>query len=317
MTISGAGKGLGWIDFKITAITINGSDHLPNPQEGEAPTEDIGYTVALSGIPMYATAENDEFSFTVVKASKWRSDPGPYEWTASGQALRKLARWDGGQWVVHNNISDPTYTHDASGSGSWKVEKKYVCSVCKRTDVSSPTAHHVPCPNSNCNAGRSYWKCYGVPASHALLATCSNCNATNVYACSGHPNSCTSSGSTPPTGSTPPAPTDNTPNCQDCTSDCSSPCSCTNSGTCGGTVSTPPSGSTPPSNTPEPPPAPEPKLVQCTKCNGTYDPNDASDKSRHTVLQPCLHWGCSVVFYVCSPELAGPCAPGYSAHSAD
>ena len=26
-------------------------------------------------------------------------------------------------------------------------------------------------------------------------------------------------------------PTDNTPNCQDCTSDCSSPCSCTNSGT--------------------------------------------------------------------------------------
>ena len=56
--------------------------------------------------------------------------------------------------------------------------------------------------------------------------------------------------SSPPTASTPPPPpqpTDNTPNCQDCTSDCSSPCNCTNSGTCGGTVSTPPSGSTPPS----------------------------------------------------------------------
>ena len=34
--------------------------------------------------------------------------------------------------------------------------------------------------------------------------------------------------------------TDNTPNCQDCTSHCSSPCSCSNSGTCNGTVSTPP-----------------------------------------------------------------------------
>ena len=30
--------------------------------------------------------------------------------------------------------------------------------------------------------------------------------------------------------------TDGTPNCPDCTSDCSSPCSCTNSGTCGGSV---------------------------------------------------------------------------------
>ena len=41
------------------------------------------------------------------------------------------------------------------------------------------------------------------------------------------------SGSTPPTGSTPP---DNTPNCSDCTSHCSSPCSCSTSGTCNGTV---------------------------------------------------------------------------------
>lgn len=35
-------------------------------------------------------------------------------------------------------------------------------------------------------------------------------------------------------GSTPP--TDNTPNCSDCTSHCSSPCSCSTSGTCNGTV---------------------------------------------------------------------------------
>ena len=41
---------------------------------------------------------------------------------------------------------------------------------------------------------------------------------------------------------------DATPNCSDCTSHCSSPCRCTNSGTCNGTVSTPP---TPSDNTPD------------------------------------------------------------------
>ena len=46
----------------------------------------------------------------------------------------------------------------------------------------------------------------------------------------------TSSTESPVVSSTP-TPTDNTPNCQDCTSDCSSPCSCTNSGTCGGSSS--------------------------------------------------------------------------------
>ena len=46
------------------------------------------------------------------------------------------------------------------------------------------------------------------------------------------------SGSGSGSGSTP---TDNTPNCQDCTSHCSSPCNCSNSGTCDGTASTPPS----------------------------------------------------------------------------
>ena len=45
------------------------------------------------------------------------------------------------------------------------------------------------------------------------------------------PCSCTNSGTCNGTV------TDNTPNCQDCTSHCSSPCSCTNSGTCNGTVS--------------------------------------------------------------------------------
>ncbi len=60
-------------------------------------------------------------------------------------------------------------------------------------------------------------------------------------ACSGN-SSPPPTGSAPPSDSTPPPPTpsDDTPNCQDCTSHCSSPCSCSNSGTCNGTVSTPP-----------------------------------------------------------------------------
>lgn len=145
---------------------------------------------------------------------------------------------------------------------------------------------------------------------------------TWYYSCNGQPcsesdNHIDDDDSSPPTGSTPPAPaapTDHTPNCQDCTSDCSSPCSCTNSGTCGGTVSTPPSGSQPPS--PEPPAPPEPASVLCSTCNGTYNPADASDRSYHKDYQNCVNWGCSVAFLLCSPELSGPCVPGYSAHSA-
>ena len=189
MTISGTAMGLGWIDFKITSITINGSNHLTNSQYGEAPTEEIGYMAAVVGIPLSDSVENDDFSFPV-RAASWTATPGTYNWSASGLAVRKLARWDGSQWVVHNDTSDPAYRHSASGSGSWTVKKTNVCSFCKRTGVSSATAHHVPCPNPNCNAGRAYWNCYGVPPSHALLATCSSCNAANVYACSGHPESC-------------------------------------------------------------------------------------------------------------------------------
>ena len=143
-----------------------------------------------------------------------------------------------------------------------------------------------------------YWSCAGT----------SSCNNVSNHI---------SGGSTPPTGSTPPPPsppTDNTPNCSDCTSDCSSPCICSNSGTCGGTVSSPPSGSNPPSGGGSNPPSPT--LVNCPNCPGSYDPNDASDKSYHTDWVNCINWGCSTAFRKCNPSASGSCVGG-GTHSAN
>ena len=121
------------------------------------------------------------------------------------------------------------------------------------------------------------------------------------------------SGGMPPSGST--SPSDNTPNCPDCTSHCSSPCSCTNSGTCGGSVAYHPCGehettvsgdhslqasctSTDANGNsctvtnfyacdnhshvyPTPPTPPTPTLVSCSRCDVSYDPN-SSEASQHT-----------------------------------
>ena len=123
----------------------------------------------------------------------------------------------------------------------------------------------------------------------------------------------TGSGSTPPSGggsNPPPPPTDNTPNCQDCTTHCSSPCSCTNSGTCNGTVAAPP------------PPEPEPTLVACERgrgcavrssdgracyvdtsrsaCGHTYWSCNASAVSWHVTPHPCTRSGCDASYTNCS-----------------
>ena len=77
---------------------------------------------------------------------------------------------------------------------------------------------------------------------------------------------------------------DNTPNCPDCTSDCSSPCGCTNSGTCGGTVVAPP------------PPPPEPEPPTTVACGRSACTESVSSSKQHK-SNPCAaghtYWTCN------------------------
>ena len=99
--------------------------------------------------------------------------------------------------------------------------------------------------------------------------------------CTSHcssPCSCTNSGTCNGTV------TDNTPNCSDCTSHCSSPCSCSNSGTCNGSVSTPP---------------PKPSGTTCSACNVSYNPNSTYHVNLHRVRE-CRFSGCGNTWQACS-----------------
>lgn len=130
---------------------------------------------------------------------------------------------------------------------------------------------------------------------HAMQASCSGsttrngstvyCQSTNFYLCQ-HDNHDWPPASNPPQGSTPPSPSpsDETPNCQDCTSHCSSPCSCTNSGTCNGTVAT------------LPPSPPEPTLVACGRRRCT---ERVSERNKHLV-DPCS--ACHQTYWSCGPH---------------
>ena len=86
--------------------------------------------------------------------------------------------------------------------------------------------------------------------------------------------------------------TDETPNCPDCTTHCSSPCGCTNSGTCNGAASAPSTPTTPP-------PEPEPTTVACGGASYTGCPG-ASSGTEHQVLL-CSN-GCGNGYWTCSTD---------------
>ncbi|MDE0015016.1 MAG: hypothetical protein OXU51_02430 [Candidatus Poribacteria bacterium] len=183
-------------------------------------------------------------------------------------------------------------------------------------DPKSSSAHSHRSVSYACST-HTYYACQTPStSSHAWVSSCSETengktctNTSGYYACSPHSHSyptdntpncsgcttdcsypCSCSGSGTCGGSTMPTPTDNTPNCSGCTSHCSSPCRCSESGTCNGTVAAPP---------PTPMPTPPPPSGPTCPSGHTYDPNNSSEVDRHTVLRICRRRNCGQTWYRC------------------
>ena len=163
--------------------------------------------------------------------------------------------------------------------GSHKLfSKKQDCEVVwwtcdNKVDVCDKTASHV-------KPREKSWKQKYVAPDGSVSQYPPTDNTPN---CSGCTSDCSSPCDCSGSGTCGGTVTDNTPNCMDCTSHCSSPCRCLNSGTCNGTVATPP-------------PPPEPTLVKCRACNARYDPKSSSAAQHTRQTFPCgVHsgWACS------------------------
>ena len=186
---------------------------------------------------------------------------GDWNWNGSGSATITGVGWfsnstgtisfppqvgmsSGGQWDT--TTSQPVTV--TSGNGDWHVRlNDSTVTICTQVTcddrVNTEDEHYIPCPTTTCG---KYWKCQPEKEVHAewpcigcgisyricdnsfhvfeeSCSTDTNCISTDFWKCL----------HTHDYGRTT---TDNTPNCSGCTSDCSSPCSCTDSGTCGGTV---------------------------------------------------------------------------------
>lgn len=128
--------------------------------------------------------------------------------------------------------------------------------TCSHQHGSSGSSYsYWSCEYNVCPAGNKHWKECRASACSVLFpppehehewdtydhkVKCTECGK-KYFTCQSStcPDSSTHSGSGSGSGGSTP-PTDNTPNCQDCTSHCSSPCICSNSGTCNGTVAAAP-----------------------------------------------------------------------------
>ena len=219
-------------------------------------------------------------------------------------------------------VSHQAYCSEKHGSSGTTSVTYYTCygnTTCDRSDehwrLCGGTCGNKYAPR-HINRGQGNYD-YVANSPHYQTCSVSGCGEA-YYTCehSSCPKSNTHGGSQPP-----PPSTDNTPNCQDCTSHCSSPCSCTNSGTCNGTVTTPP------------PPKPEPPTVICGGAAWTNCNSSGITSSTTHYVQSCTqcfsaYWTCSkwayqhtsgektcrrcdVKFYECQN---GPCSSGYAYH---
>ena len=146
--------------------------------------------------------------------------------------------------------------------------------------------HYVSCSHELCV--REYYTCESstCPDSNTHV----NDNTPNCPDCTWDCSPCRCSNSGTCGGTV----VDNTPNCSGCTSHCSSPCSCSNSGTCNGTVvdNSPDCDSCTTGGCSACP-------TVCTACNQPYNPNSTYHVNLHR-LRECRFSGCGNSWHACS-----------------
>ena len=220
-------------------------------------------------------------------------------------------------------------SYDPNSSSAYSHRERYfACHTHKYYHCQPPSAseknRHIyqtlPCGEHTvnpCRAGAMHKEAKPCPTD----ANGQACDYKTYYACSEHSHTypSTNSGNSVgnPGNSTP---SDETPNCPDCTSHCSSPCSCSNSGTCNGSVYTPPSTpSTPttPPTTPSPPTTvacggaawtgcadsvssrTQHKVSSCSNCGNHYWTCMSGAVERHTEVKTCKRTGCGASLTRC------------------
>ena len=298
--------------------------------------EDKSITFSVSGVSTKILGEDHEWSATAgiyTRGIEWIGtasssvEVGVLAELDKDPSLTVSAKKSNGVTMRYQQARDRGWS-GKDGNGEWEVVAFYKCHTCGGHSESSSAwlrlsgahSHHFVC--GGCG---KHIKCKNNRGNH-ISVSCplgpnnETCSYSSYYKCSPHIHDYSSSSS----------PTDNTPNCSGCTSDCSSPCSCTNSGTCGGTATTPPppsyhacgvhetsisgdhslqascsssnsNGSCTVTNFyacqshthsyPSPP-----KLKTCRACNAKYDPKSSSAAQHTRQSFPCgAHsgWACS------------------------
>ena len=261
LTVSGTVSGYGAAGGAFRSAVIDGeqvADWEGALGEQSETLDTIGVCGFLGTSPK-AYTENELITYSVSgnsadklgKDHRWIATAGIYirgiEWigTASSSvsvgvlatldetpSLSVSATTSSGMTMKYQQAKDKGWS-STDDDGTWEVVPLYRCSTCGGNSESSSDwlrlsgahSHHFVC--GGCG---KHIKCKNNRGDH-IEVSCPQlnglyCSYMSYYKCSPHTHNYYSSGSS----------TDNTPNCPDCTSDCSSPCSCTNSGTCGGTV---------------------------------------------------------------------------------
>ena len=147
-------------------------------------------------------------------------------------SLSVSATTSSGMTMKYQQAKDKGWS-STDDDGTWEVVPLYRCSTCGGNSESSSDwlrlsgahSHHFVC--GGCG---KHIKCKNNHGDH-IEVSCPQlnglyCSYMSYYKCSPHTHNYSSGSST-----------DNTPNCPDCTTHCSSPCLCTNSGTCNGSTS--------------------------------------------------------------------------------